>query len=67
MSHYILSEEQVNNVLKAIQVQQVLIDLACAANPNTAVSIDADALATVLSLTRDLLPDECSMQFVGGR
>lgn len=64
MSHYIITEDQVNDIIKAIHIHQVIIDLGCGIHPKAAVSVDAEALVDLMCVARDLLPEEKDLQFV---
>lgn len=66
MAHYILSEDQANAILDAIDTMQLLIDLSNAAYPAKTVQIDPSGLTAFLSSIQKKLPTDKQMPFISG-
>ena len=66
MAHYILSEDQVNDLCNAIDTLQLVIDLSNAVYPAKTVQIDPSGLSALLSSLQKQLPTDKQMPFISG-
>ena len=66
MAHYILSEDQANAILDAIDRMQLVIDLSLAIYPAKTLQIDPSGLTALLSSIQKQLPTDKQMPFISG-